>query len=100
MRRALVLAVVAAALALASTAAAFVPTDPLAAKQWYLADDHAFDIWPTPPTYQPVRPMRRVRASAAERRKMCLRGMRGLFGFAGGGCPVRVTAMLVMARAY
>jgi len=55
MRRALVLAVVAAALALASTAAAYVPTDPLAAKQWYLADDHAFDIWPTPPTYQPVR---------------------------------------------
>jgi len=55
MRRALVLAVVAAALVLAGTAAAFVPADPLAAKQWYLADDHAFDIWPTPPAFQPVK---------------------------------------------
>ncbi len=55
MHRALVLAVVAAALALAGTAAAFTPTDPFAAKQWYLADDHAFDLWPTPPAFQPVR---------------------------------------------
>ena len=55
MRRALVLAVVGAALAFAGTAAAFVPTDPFAAKQWYLADDHAFDIWPTPPAFTPVR---------------------------------------------
>jgi hypothetical protein len=55
MRRALALAVVAAALGLAGTAAAFVPADPLAAKQWYLADDHAFDIWPTPPVFQPVK---------------------------------------------
>jgi subtilisin family serine protease len=55
MRRTLVLAVVAAALVLAGTAAAFTPTDPLAARQWYLADDHAFDIWPQPPTLAPVK---------------------------------------------
>jgi subtilisin family serine protease len=41
-------AVAVAALA-AGTAAAFTPTDPLAAKQWYLAQDHAFDLWPDPP---------------------------------------------------
>jgi hypothetical protein len=28
---------------------AFVPTDPLAAKQWYLQQDRAFDFWPEPP---------------------------------------------------
>jgi subtilisin family serine protease len=51
MRKALAGAVL-AALALASSAAAFTPTDPLAAKQWYLQDDHAFDVWPeTPPTF-------------------------------------------------
>jgi subtilisin family serine protease len=55
MRRALVLAAVAAGLALAGTAAAFTPADPLAAKQWYLADDHAFDLWPAPPTFAPVK---------------------------------------------
>src|SRR5581483_6832847 len=44
------------ALVAAAPAAAFTPTDPLSAKQWYLADDHAFDAWPTPPTYlQPVK---------------------------------------------
>ena len=48
MRRALVLVAV-AALSLAASAAAFVPADPLAGKQWYLQDDHAFDTWPTPP---------------------------------------------------
>jgi len=48
MTRALVGAVVAALVA-AGTAAAFTPTDPLAAKQWYLATDHAFDLWPDPP---------------------------------------------------
>jgi subtilisin family serine protease len=41
---------VVAALALAAPAAAFTPTDPLAAKQWYLQDDHAFDAWAAPPT--------------------------------------------------
>jgi subtilisin family serine protease len=49
MRRLLpVLAV--AALVAAAPAAAFAPTDPLAPKQWYLDEDHAFDAWPTPPT--------------------------------------------------
>jgi subtilisin family serine protease len=44
------LAVAVAALASAAPVAAFVPTDPLSAKQWYLQDDHAFDAWPEPPT--------------------------------------------------
>ena len=48
MRRLLpVLAV--AALVAAAPAAAFAPTDPLAPKQWYLDEDHAFDAWATPP---------------------------------------------------
>ena len=50
MRRALILAAL-LALGCAGTAAAFTPTDPLASKQWYLQDDHAFDIWPTPPAF-------------------------------------------------
>jgi subtilisin family serine protease len=54
MRSALLLAAL-AALVLAGTAAAFTPTDPLAAKQWYLQDDHAFDAWPEPPTLAPVK---------------------------------------------
>ncbi len=55
MRKAVLLAVLAALLA-AAPAAAFIPTDPLSAKQWYLQDDHAFDAWPTPPvTLSPVR---------------------------------------------
>ena len=49
MRRALLLCV-AAALAGASSAAAFTPTNTLAPRQWYLQDDHAFDAWDTPPT--------------------------------------------------
>jgi subtilisin family serine protease len=49
MRRLLPLLAV-ATLVVAAPAAAFVPTDPLAPKQWYLADDHAFDAWATPPT--------------------------------------------------
>jgi subtilisin family serine protease len=49
MRRVLPLLAV-AALAAAAPAAAFAPTDPLAPKQWYLAEDHAFDAWQTPPT--------------------------------------------------
>jgi hypothetical protein len=45
-----------AALALAAPAAAFTPGDPYAPKQWYLAQDHAFDAWPEgPPTLAPVR---------------------------------------------
>lgn len=54
MRRALLVALL-AVLATAGTAAAFTPTDPLAPKQWYLQDDHAFDIWPVPPTFSPVK---------------------------------------------
>jgi subtilisin family serine protease len=57
MRRALVAAVALVALVAATSAAAFTPTDPLAPKQWYLQDDHAFDAWPDAPptTLQPVR---------------------------------------------
>jgi subtilisin family serine protease len=45
-----------AALVAAAPAAAFAPTDPLTAKQWYLADDHAFDAWAEPPTtLEPVK---------------------------------------------
>jgi subtilisin family serine protease len=51
MRRVIpLLAVAVAALAVVAQAAAFTPTDPLAAKQWYLQDDHAFDAWAVPPT--------------------------------------------------
>lgn len=39
-----------AALVFAASAAAFTPTDPLASKQWYLQQDHAFDAWAEPPT--------------------------------------------------
>ncbi|MHB8468370.1 MAG: S8 family serine peptidase [Gaiellaceae bacterium] len=55
MRRLLVLCAL-AALVTAAPAAAFTPTDPLAPKQWYLEQDHAFDAWPTPPaTLAPVK---------------------------------------------
>jgi subtilisin family serine protease len=53
--RRLAAAAAATGLALAGSAAAagaagFVPNDPLAPRQWYLAQDHAFDFWPaTPP---------------------------------------------------
>jgi subtilisin family serine protease len=57
--RPLALALTAAALALPAGAAgssSFVPTDPLAAKQWYLPQIHAFDFWPDlPTTLAPVR---------------------------------------------
>jgi hypothetical protein len=52
-KRASALALTAAAisaLALAGVASAFVPAEPLAAQQWYLAQDHAFDAWTEPPT--------------------------------------------------
>jgi hypothetical protein len=48
-------ALCAAALVAAPTAYAFVPTDPLAPRQWYLTQDRAFDAWPTPPVLAPVR---------------------------------------------
>ena len=55
MKRAL-LVVLAAALVAAAPAAAFTPADPLASKQWYLTEDHAFDAWATPPpTLAPVK---------------------------------------------
>jgi subtilisin family serine protease len=33
---------------------AFTPTDPLASKQWYLQQDHAFDLWTDVPVFGPV----------------------------------------------
>jgi subtilisin family serine protease len=46
----------AAALVAASAAAAFTPSNQYYAKQWYLAQDKAFDAWPTaPPIFQPVK---------------------------------------------
>jgi subtilisin family serine protease len=55
MRRVL-LGLAVAVLVAAAPAAAFAPTDPLAAKQWYLVDDHAFDMWAEPPTtFEPVK---------------------------------------------
>jgi serine protease len=55
MRRAL-LALAVAALVATAPAAAFTPADPLAAGQWFLQDDHAFDAWAEPPTVlEPVK---------------------------------------------
>jgi len=34
---------------------AFVPTDPLAARQWYLTQDRAFDFWPEAPALPAVK---------------------------------------------
>ena len=34
---------------------AFVPTDPLAPKQWYAAQNRAYDAWEVPPSLAPVR---------------------------------------------
>jgi subtilisin family serine protease len=54
--RCLLPALVIAALAAAAPAAAFAPADPFAPRQWYLADDRAFDAWATPPaSLVPVR---------------------------------------------
>ena len=50
MSRAVVLLPLVATLVFAAPASAFTPTDPYYPKQWYLAQDHAFDAWPTPPT--------------------------------------------------
>jgi subtilisin family serine protease len=49
------LAAVLAALILPASAAAFVPADPLAANQWYIAQDHAFDFWQDVPVLPPVK---------------------------------------------
>ena len=47
----------AAALAAAGTASgasSFVANDPLVSRQWYIAQDRAFDFWPQPPILPPV----------------------------------------------
>ncbi len=46
---------VGAALVATSAAAAFTPTNPYYAKQWYLSRDNAFDAWDTPPALDPVK---------------------------------------------
>ncbi len=51
------LALVALALAMPAGAAgstSFLPNDPLAAKQWYLTEIHAFDFWPDAPPALPA----------------------------------------------
>src|SRR5262249_55156390 len=48
-------AALAAMLALAAPAAAFSPSDPLVPRQWYLAANRAYDSWPLPPTWTPVK---------------------------------------------
>ena len=50
-----VLGAVAAALVATSSAAAFTPTNAYFDKQWYLSEDSAFDAWPAPPEFDPVR---------------------------------------------
>jgi subtilisin family serine protease len=50
-----VLAAAAAALAVPAFAAAFPNTEPLAAKQWYVERDHAWDYWAAPPQLFPVK---------------------------------------------
>src|SRR5581483_9736270 len=54
-RRLLLLALCGAALVAASTASAFDNTEPLAARQWYLTRDSAWDFWDKPPTLTPVK---------------------------------------------
>jgi subtilisin family serine protease len=44
-----------AALVATSSAAAFTPSNPYYAKQWYLSRDNAFNAWATPPELDPVR---------------------------------------------
>lgn len=48
-------AVLATALVLATPASAFTPPNAYYAKQWYLAQDHAFDAWQSPPSLAPVK---------------------------------------------
>jgi subtilisin family serine protease len=51
----LALAAVAVGLAVPTAAFAFDNLEPLAAKQWYLTQDHAWDFWATQPTLAPVK---------------------------------------------
>jgi subtilisin family serine protease len=53
--RVALLGAVVAALVATSSAAAFTPSNPYYAKQWYLSQDNAFDAWPVPPTFDPVK---------------------------------------------
>lgn len=46
---------VGAALVATSSAAAFTPPNAYYAKQWYLSQDNAFDAWPAPPPFAPVK---------------------------------------------
>ena len=46
---------VGAALVVTSSAAAFTPSNTYYAKQWYLAQDNAFDAWAAPPPLAPVK---------------------------------------------
>ena len=55
MRRTAAFLAVAAALVVAAAAAAFPNTEPLAAKQWYLTYDKAWDFWPAMPVLAPVK---------------------------------------------
>jgi len=47
-KRLVLAALGAAALAAATSAAAFAPLDPLSSRQWYLTQDRAFDYWTAP----------------------------------------------------
>ena len=49
------LGAVIAALVAASSAAAFTPANTYYGKQWYLAQDNAFDAWASPPMLDPVK---------------------------------------------
>jgi subtilisin family serine protease len=49
------LGAVVAALVVTSSAAAFTPSNAYYAKQWYLDQDNAFDAWPSPPLFAPVK---------------------------------------------
>lgn len=49
------LGAIVAALAAASSAAAFTPTNTYYGKQWYLAQDNAFNAWAAPPLLDPVK---------------------------------------------
>ena len=53
--RVALLGAVVAALVATSSAAAFTPSNPYYGKQWYLSQDNAFDAWPAPPTFDPVK---------------------------------------------
>jgi hypothetical protein len=57
-RTAALLASAAVVMTLAMPAAAFTPLDQLAARQWYLEQDHAFDMWTDPPDVSAFPPVK------------------------------------------